>query len=308
MRKYLWPAVIIVAVIGVGLGAYTMRQPDQSPQAHVDRRVVTEDSADDQPVAQSHRGYELEIVSGTTNVQPGQETRIVYRVRNDRGEVLKSFETVHEKIMHFIAVRKDLQGFQHLHPDFNQATGEFTIAVTFPTDGPYRIFPDFTPGKDAENPMLLPVTLSQDINVGNLANYSPQPVRPDTVAEKTVGMYQVSFAQPNPLLAQSEVTYTLTVKKNGQPVNNLEKYLGAMGHSVILKEATLDFIHTHAETATGRPSDISFTTTFPEAGVYKTFTQFQHEGKVLTSDFFLEVKENTEVPVDAPSHGGQVQH
>ena len=292
MQKYILPAVIFALIAVAGVGAYVV-QKSKSDSMNVDGRVIQENSSDGQPVAQSHRGYELEVVSGTINVQPEQETRIVYRVKNDRGEILKSFETVHEKIMHFIVVRKDLQGFQHLHPDFNEATGEFTVAVTLPTDGPYRIFPDFTPGKDVENSMLLPVTLSQNINVGNLDKYSPQPVKPDTVAEKTTGMYHVSFAQPNPLLAQSEATYTITVKKNSQPVNNLEKYLGAMGHSVILKEGTLDFIHTHAETMIGKASDISFTTTFSEAGVYKTFTQFQHEGKVQTFEYVLSVGENT---------------
>ena len=95
-------------------------------------------------IDQSHRGYNLQLTSSTENINPDQPTKISYKVTNDKGEVLKDFTVAHEKIMHFILVRKDLQGFQHLHPDFNQSTGEFSVNVTFPTDGLYRIFPDFT--------------------------------------------------------------------------------------------------------------------------------------------------------------------
>ena len=53
---------------------------------------------------------------------------------------------VHEKIMHFIVIRKDLANFQHVHPDFNSSTGEFTLSnLTLPSDGEYRLFADFTP-------------------------------------------------------------------------------------------------------------------------------------------------------------------
>lgn len=36
--------------------------------------------------------------------------------------------------------------------------------------------------------------------------------------------------------------------------------------------------------------DISFVATFPQAGLYKIFVQFQHEGNVLATDFVVEVK------------------
>lgn len=294
MKKYSIPLVILLVVVAVGIGAYMMRKTQLEPTSHMDRGVVDKSVPNDQPVVQSHRGYELQVVSGISQVKPGQESTFVYKIVNDRGEVLKDFATVHEKIMHFIVVRKDLQEFQHLHPTFNQGTGEFTVAVTFPTDGPYRLFPDFTPGKSADNAMQLVVTLNQDVEVGDMMQYTAMPVQADAIAEKSTGDYRISFATPNPLLAQSEATYTLTVKKNGQPVTNLENYLGALGHSVILKEGTLDFIHAHAEAGKVKGPDISFFTSFPEAGLYKTFTQFQHEGKVQTVDYTLSVGENTD--------------
>jgi hypothetical protein len=240
-------------------------------------------------VVQSHRGYELEVTSNTNDVQPNKSTKINYKVKNDLGEVLKDFATVHEKIMHFIVVREDLQQFQHIHPDYNQSTGEFSVNVTFPTDGPYRIFPDFTPGKNADNPQLLPVTLSKDLIIGDLSKYVSELVEPDTSNKKTVSGYEITYTVPSNLQAQSTATYTLSIARNGQDVTNLQPYLGAMGHSVILKAETLDFIHAHAESASATGPDISFSTSFPGAGIYKTFTQFQHQEKVITSDFVISV-------------------
>ena len=137
-------------------------------------------------------------------------------------------------------------------------------------------------------------------------NYKAQPIVADTNSTKTFGNYQITYAVPKPLEAQKSVTYTLAVAKDGQSVKDLQSYLGALGHSVILKVDTLDFIHTHAESENGTGPNISFSTTFPDAGVYKTFTQFQHQDKVLTSEYVLAVAPNTTSPSNnqQPEHGG----
>lgn len=261
-------------------------------------------------VVQSHRSYQVEVLSNTTGIKPQEPRKVVYKIKNDKGDILKNYEVAHQKIMHFIVVRKDLQNFQHLHPEFNRSSGEFTVSVTFPTDGTYRMFPDFTPGDD--NPQKLPVTVYSDINVGDLKNYEAQAIIPDKQPNKTVGEYEISYSIPAILEQQKEASYTLIVSQNGQPVANLDKYLDARGHSVILKADTLDFIHTHAlEGMTGSMSgmdhdmgamsntemmqitetgpEIKFTTTFPTSGTYKFFTQFQHLGKVMTSDYTVQV-------------------
>jgi hypothetical protein len=221
---------------------------------------------------------------------------LTYKIKNDKGEVLKNYEIFHEKIMHLIVVRKDLQQFQHVHPEFDSLTGEFTVQLTFPTDGPYRIFPDFTPGDD--NPQKLPVTVYEDIKVGDINQYRPTQLKADSKLTKNVDGYEATFNFPN-LKNQQESQYSLTIKNEGQPVTDLQQYLGALGHSVILKEESLDFIHTHAlepghsmghgSVSSAKGPEIHFAATFPEPGNYKTFTQFKHKGKVITTDYVIEV-------------------
>ncbi|MEK9159247.1 MAG: hypothetical protein AAB383_00805 [Patescibacteria group bacterium] len=246
---------------------------------------------------QSHRSYEIEVTSDPSTFETGMDGVFTYKIKNDLGEVLKDFEVAHEKIMHFILVRKDLQEFQHVHPTYNENSGEFSINLVFAEAGPYRLFPDFTPG--ADNLQQLPVTLSYDLDVGDTSAYVSENLLANTLPVDMAESYEVeyTFDQLN-LEPQGPVEYTLTIKKNGQIVDTLEPYLGAMGHSVILREGAVDFIHAHAESAghdmssmgeMSETSSISFATNFPEAGMYKIFTQFQHEEKVVTTEYIIEV-------------------
>jgi hypothetical protein len=47
------------------------------------------------------------------------------------------------------------------------------------------------------------------------------------------------------LKQQNKITYSLVIEKDSKPVNDLENYVGAKGHSVIIKKGTLEYIHTH---------------------------------------------------------------
>lgn len=299
MKRYIL-YITVLTVVTISIGIYFVRSNDNNGLGTTTSIIEESDTA---PVAQSHRNYDVKITSDTGNIKPGQSTKITYKIIDDKKEIVKDFRIAHEKLMHFILVRKDLQNFQHLHPNFNQQTGEFAVDVTFPTDGPYRLFPDFTPALD--NPMQLPVTVSYDVNVGSADKYKAQAVTADLGIVKKTGIYSIDYYFPEPpIKSKTQIDYNLSV---GQPdeLVILEPYLGAMGHGVIIKEGTLDFIHTHAggmdtgamENMTAaehaahqaEPDSMEFSTTFPEPGIYRIFTQFQVKGKVITSDYTLKV-------------------
>lgn len=83
---------------------------------------------------------------------------------------------------------------------------------------------------------------------------------------------------------------TLRVTKDGEPVTDLQPYLGAYGHLVALRAGDLAYLHVHPN---GEPGDggtkpgpaISFTATAPTPGTYRLFLDFQHEGTVRTAQF-----------------------
>jgi oxalate decarboxylase/phosphoglucose isomerase-like protein (cupin superfamily) len=78
------------------------------------------------------------------------------------------------------------------------------------------------------------------------------------------------------------------VSRAGRPVADIEPYLGAGGHLVALREGDLAFLHVHPEEA-HTPGRIAFEATFPSAGRYRLFLQFQHDGRVRTVAHTVEV-------------------
>lgn len=257
----------------------------------------------------NQKNFSVEILSDTENIQPNIDTEIRFRIKNGEDNILKDFAVAHEKLMHLIIVRHDLAYFQHLHPEFNQKTGIFAVNAKFPTDGPYRIFPDFTPAKEAGNPRLLAITVYKDLNIGDLTKYQKISLAADNESRKNIDNFQITYLFPdiNGIKNQEDINYSLLINENGSPVTGLENYLGAKGHSVILKSGSLDYIHTHAlekEPQNGdghsmehgamleeaKDNQIDFATKFPGTGLYKIFTQFQIRNKIQTTDYTVFVK------------------
>lgn len=242
------------------------------------------------PPIQSHRSYCIASDTAGKTYQPGTPASYTFSMIDDRGEALKDFAVVHEKIMHVIVVRQDLAEFQHIHPEFNRTTGVFTLAdLTLPSDGPYRLLADFTPADSPRDPHgnQLPVTIHDDLAVGDLKQYTAQPLS-EVVTQKTFAGYTVDLSvTPQPLQAGQEATLSFALRRDGIGVTDIERYLGARGHAVILREGELDFLHTHPREETGASNRIEFDVTFPRDGQYKVFMQFQYAGQVITSDFVL---------------------
>jgi hypothetical protein len=80
------------------------------------------------------------------------------------------------------------------------------------------------------------------------------------------------------------------VSRNGKPVRT-ERYLGAGGHLVALREGDLAYLHTHpAEQGDGaHAAAVAFAADFPSAARYRLFFQFKHQGRVRTAAFTHEV-------------------
>ena len=245
--------------------------------------------------------YCIESNSTLGTVTPLVPFAYSFSIVDNNGNILKDFTLEREKLLHLIVVRKDLQEFQHLHPVFAPATGMFTLSgLTLSTAGEYRIFADFTPKNaplDAEGSPLPTNTFEDAVALGA---YTPKHLGQETTSD-TVEDYSISLATAPQQLTKGANMFTFTVTRNGKPVTNLEDYLGALGHAVILKEGTLDYIHTHAikSASSSQNGTIKFHVEFPSAGKYKVFMQFQHQGKVRTSSFVVSVTDAT---------GAAIQH
>ncbi len=72
-------------------------------------------------------------------------------------------------------------------------------------------------------------------------------------------------------------------------INNLEPYLGAVGHVVILSADAESYLHVHPLDEKASGPDAEFATIFRKAA-YKIWGQFQHNGEILTVPFVVDVK------------------
>ena len=226
----------------------------------------------------------LRLVVDRPELQRGSTEQLSFRIVVDSGAAVTDFDVEHEKRMHLIVVRRDLTGFQHLHPAM-AADGTWSTDIRLDEAGSYRLFADFS--RDEE-----PNTLATDLRVDGAAQLVDLPA--PASAATSEGGYEVDLdtvgVEPG---RPSELQFTVT--RNGMPAD-VEPYLGATGHLVALREGDLAFLHVHPsdhaeeQGADAHADPIAFEATFPTEGRYRLFLQFKVDGRVETAAFTLEVK------------------
>jgi hypothetical protein len=221
-----------------------------------------------------------------TEVEAGRETALRFRIAGSDGQAVRDFAVEHEKRMHLIVVRRDLSGFQHLHPQLDQ-TGTWATPLTIPEAGSYRIFADFKRGDSNQ-------TLAADLAVDGPVDWQALPPAADVA--HTAGGYEVQMEGAGSQ-AGGEAELRFTVRRDGQEVE-VEPYLGAGGHLVALREGDLAYLHVHP--TGGEAGPVAFATEFPSEGRYRLFLQFKHQGQVHTAAFTREVT-NGGKPAAPPS-------
>jgi hypothetical protein len=216
----------------------------------------------------------LRVVVDDPQLRRGRTEQLRFRVVDGRGRAVRDFDIEHTKRMHLIVARRDLTGFQHLHPTMN-ADGTWTTPLRLSTAGSYRLFADFSHDDT-------PTTLASDLRVNGTAELRPLPVpAPEATSD---GGYDVRL-DSGAARAGQEAELRFTVTKNGRPVQT-EPYLGAGGHLVALREGDLAFLHVHPNED---DASIGFEATFPTTGAYRLFLQFKVGGEVQTVAFTEEV-------------------
>jgi hypothetical protein len=261
--------------------------------------TVAEPAQTDLPsgLASSRGGYTLTPTS--TTLTPGTNS-FSFRIAGPDAKPVTRFDVEHEKRMHLIVVRRDTAGFQHIHPQMS-ADGTWTVPLALTQPGSYRAFADFAPtGGEA-------TTLGVDLAVpGDF-----QPVEYSQSRVANVDGYEVRL--DGDLVPGKTAEVALTVTKDGQPVTDLQPYLGAYGHLVALRTGDLAYLHVHPD---GEPGDgktkpgptVTFYAEVPSAGAYRLFLDFQHDGTVRTAEFTLATDGHTPAqpapaPVPAESDG-----
>jgi len=222
-------------------------------------------------------GYRLELLTQSLSTDAATPLRL--RVLGPDGSPVTAYTPTHDKDLHLIVVRRDLTGYQHVHPNLG-ADGVWEVPVRAPAAGQYRVFADFQP-RDRDRAL----TLGADLPAAG--HY--EPVRlPAPSSTASADGYTVTV--DGELVPGTSSTLTLTVARDGVPVSDLQPYLAAFGHLVALRDGDLAYLHVHPD---GHPGDghtssgpeIVFHVEVPTAGSYRLFLDFQHQDVVRTVAF-----------------------
>jgi hypothetical protein len=204
----------------------------------------------------------------------------------------------HDKKLHLIVVSKDLSYFDHIHPEF-QASGSYDIKVLdkgenytngkfhnetkFDQGGEYVLFADYVPSGAAHQLERIELNVA-----GN--PYKAQKYTIAKIVSITDG-YEVSLVpEGGKFFSEGTSHISGIIKKDGKeiPADQLENYLAAKAHVVVVSEDSQNYLHVHPEVVDGR---LDLHTTFGKAGIFRGWMQFQTNGQVHTVDFVIKVEE-----------------
>ena len=270
-------AVVLVAGIGIGRAVGPIETDEGHTDAHSDpySEVIHVNPAD--PSA----SYSLALEDPSLPAGPSE---VAFTVVDGDGEPLTSYDVEHGKELHLILVRFDLGGYRHVHPELDAATGRWSVPVSL-EDGSWRVYADFAPAGEQ-------ATLAEaDLTVGT--GSATEPLGSDTDTD-TVDGYEVH-------LSRDGSAVTLHVSKDGREVTDLQPYLGAYGHLVAIRAEDLAYLHVHPEDGPAGPA-IGFHAEFTEAGRYRLFLDFKHEGEVRTAVFTV-TADGTGEPEETDQYG-----
>ena len=239
----------------------------------------------------SQNGYTFRLAHDSAPAGTG--VPVAFTIEGPEGAPVTEYDVEHDKELHLIAVRRDLTGFQHVHP-VRDADGTWTTGLDL-TPGQWRLFADFkATGAEA-------LTLGTDLSVAG--TYEPAPGATVDVRTATVDGYTVTLS--GNLTAGRDAKLTLRVARDGKPVTDLQPYLGAYGHLVALRDGDLAYLHVHPEGTPGDGAtepgpDVTFFADVPSGGRYHLYLDFKH-GDVVRTAAFTVTAEGAGAPEKMPA-------
>jgi hypothetical protein len=225
-------------------------------------------------LASSVGGYTLTI--DRTLLPLGRAVTVHLRIVDASGTPATGFDLEGGVRLHLILVRRDLTGYQHLHP-VAQRDGSWSVPVALATPGAYRAYADFE--VDGTKTVL-----GTDLFAGGTFGPAALP-RPGLRAR--VDGYDVELAHRELRAGQSS-RLSFRVLRDGRTVPRFDEYVGRRGHLVALHQGDLAYTHVHP-VAGAPPGEIRFDAELAAAGQYRLFLQFKTDGVVHTVPFTVQV-------------------
>lgn len=265
--------LLVAVAIAAAAGCTGQSKPSTKPtDDHAGHGVAADKHDHGQSGHAAGSAAELMISTKPPQVRAGEAAALSLMLHDATGKMLKAFDVTHEKLAHLILIREGLDEFAHVHPEVD-ALGNITIEYTFTKAGKYHVFLDYQPKGGTA------ATAHQQINVEGEALAAPAlevNVPGDVPVDGLTAKVDLK-----PGSESAVVTFDLR-QSDGAAVTDLEPYLGAMGHLVVVSADGAKYVHAHPLTETSGSSAVKFEVHFPAPGLYKLWGQFLRGGQVVT--------------------------
>jgi hypothetical protein len=226
--------------------------------------------------------YHMDVdVLPATDGRGASGLRLVIR-DPDSDAPVPSFAIVHDRPFHLFIVDRSLDYFEHVHPD-PAGEGTFELRQGIPP-GEYMLIADFLPhGGTSQTVQRAIVTPGHDAVLMPAA-----PRLLDGPRERVVDGIRFVLDAPE-IRARREATLRVTMSDaaTGAPLTDLEPYLGAPAHLLIVNADLTDAVHGHPLETDTRGPTVTFEPLMPVEGMYKLWVQVQRRGTVITAAFVV---------------------
>jgi Cu+-exporting ATPase len=255
------------------------------------------EEADVLPVSTAEAGLDVTLDAPST-IRPGRPVELTVEIRDTERRLVTDLVRTHQVWMHMIISRADLGTFAHLHPEPTDTAGVYTVTATFPTGGEYLVHTELR--RNGEMADVL------DTHTLTVAGAQPTATLVPTTDIRSWSGHAVRITLDGRARVGDDSDLTLRfahVDSHGRatgPVTDLQPYLGAAGHVVIMRGDGSTFAHRHAETFDdhGRPvlalpgtrfgPELELHVRFDRPGAYRLWAQFElADGTVVTAPFTL---------------------
>ena len=206
----------------------------------------------------------------------------------DTGERVSRFIEVHERQLHLFIISRDLTRFAHVHPR-RREDGTFELQHDMAA-GEYMLIADFLPADGTAQ--LVQRAVVTPGYAGPLFAAAALPTPSASPQEQVAGGLRIRL-ESDALRPRREslLRFLLSDADSGLPVTDLEPYLGAAGHMLIVNSDLSSAIHGHPEATRTSGHVVTFGSVFPAPGAYKLWVQFQRRGQVVTASFVVTIQE-----------------
>ncbi|MBV9403128.1 MAG: hypothetical protein JO018_05285 [Candidatus Eremiobacteraeota bacterium] len=159
----------------------------------------------------------------------------IAQYRRGSNGLITNYTLDQTKLMHLIIVRADFREFMHVHPSLR--AGHFRILVALSADQRYYAYADSAPAG-----------IGQQVVRFTLKAGEPPSVQTTKVAaslpQVAAGPYVVHLTRTIVPKAQP-LSLAVTITRHGHLASDVQPYLGAAAHVVVISTSNLSYIHVH---------------------------------------------------------------